>query len=554
MLSDLNPEKINTVEELRQGSVVLLNVVSNLQQENQELKTEVQQLKDEINRLKGEQGKPEVKANKKPSSDHSSEKERKKQPKPKPKRKKRRPHKEVKIDREEILVVPPEKLPADAVRKGYEEVVVQDVVLKTANVRYRKEKWYSPSQGETYIAELPQGYHGQFGPNVKALVLTLYYSAQMSESKIIEFIEQIGVNLSKGIVSTWLSETTERWEEEADEILRAGLASSSSHHIDDTSTRVDGVTHHCHILCNPFYTFYATRRYKNRLTVISVLQNSGESVYLYNEESDKWLSAFGVPKWAQTLVMGWTRGERLTEEEVTGRLSGELSQRLNSQQLARIREAGSLAAYHAQDEYPVIPILVSDDAPQFRHITAKQMLCWVHEGRHYKKLTPYVTYHQEILAGFLDEFWTYYHELNQYRAQPTEEEAERLKKRFDEIFGQKTDYDQLNHRLALTLAQKTELLVVLDDETVLLHNNPAELGARQRVRKRDVSFGPRSDAGRVAWDVFATVAETAKKLGVNFYDYVSDRIAEVNEMPALADLIRSFTVSANSTLVTSTEI
>ncbi len=105
MLSDLNPEKINTVEELRQGSVVLLNVVSNLQQENQELKTEVQQLKDEINRLKGEQGKPEVKANKKPSSDHSSEKERKKQPKPKPKRKKRRPHKEVKIDREEILVV-----------------------------------------------------------------------------------------------------------------------------------------------------------------------------------------------------------------------------------------------------------------------------------------------------------------------------------------------------------------------------------------------------------------------------------------------------------------
>jgi len=59
------------------------------------------------------------------------------------------------------------------------------------------------------------------------------------------------------------------------------------------------------------------------------------------------------------------------------------------------------------------------------------------------------------------------------------------------------------------------------------------------VRKRDVSFGPRSESGRVAWDVFMTVAETAKKLKVSFYDYIYDRIAEVNQIPPLADIIRS---------------
>lgn len=32
----------------------------------------------------------------------------------------------------------------------------------------------------------------------------------------------------------------------------------------------------------------------------------------------------------------------------------------------------------------------SDDAPQFKDITEELSLCWVHDGRHYKKLTPFI--------------------------------------------------------------------------------------------------------------------------------------------------------------------
>jgi hypothetical protein len=229
----------------------------------------------------------------------------------------------------------------------------------------------------------------------------------------------------------------------------------------------------------------------------------------------------------------------LTEDEVAAQLQGELSRRLNDQQLARIREAGALTAYYAQMRYPVIPILVSDDAPQFRHLAATQMLCWVHEGRHYKKLSPQVAYHQQILADFLEQFWAYYHRLQAYRADPDPEGAATLRSEFDTLFSQTTEYDQLNKRLAKTLARKEKLLVVLDHPEVPLHNNPAELGARQRVRKRDVSFGPRSETGRRAWDAFMTVAETAKKLEVSFYQYVWDRVSQTNAMPALADIIRA---------------
>ena len=72
-----------------------------------------------------------------------------------------------------------------------------------------------------------------------------------------------------------------------------------------------------------------------------------------------------------------------------------------------------------------------------------------------------------------------------------------------------------------------------------LHNNPAELAARQRVRKRDVSFGPRSPAGRKAWDTFMSLAETTKKLGVSFYAFVHDRISKLGLIPPLADIIRA---------------
>ena len=79
--------------------------------------------------------------------------------------------------------------------------------------------------------------------------------------------------------------------------------------------------------------------------------------------------------------------------------------------------------------------------------------------------------------------------------------------------------------------------MVLSHPDILLHNNPAELGARQRVRKRDVSLQARTQEGVGAWDTFQTLVGTAKKLGVNIYQYLYDRIAQTNTLPSLARLI-----------------
>lgn len=91
----------------------------------------------------------------------------------------------IEIDREEELVVDKRELPTDAQFKEYEPVVVQDIQIKTDNVRFWKEKYYAPSTGKSYLASLPTGYEGEFGPGLRSLVITLYYASGMTEPKII---------------------------------------------------------------------------------------------------------------------------------------------------------------------------------------------------------------------------------------------------------------------------------------------------------------------------------------------------------------------------------
>jgi FtsZ-binding cell division protein ZapB len=535
MLPGFNPNQITNLEGARQVILMLLNLVEELKQENESLRVEVQQVRDEINRLKGEQGKADIKAGKqgKAAGKHSSEEERRQA---KPHRKSSKVNK-IEVKREVKLSVERSQLPADAQFKGYEPVVIQDIHLQTDNVRFLKEKFYSLSQQRTYLAQLPAGYDGEFGPGIRSLVLTLYYGSEMTEPKIVEFLHNVGVLISEGQLSNLLIKKNEPWHQEKREIYRAGLASSSWQHSDETGTRVNGDNQHCHVVGNPLYTAYFTRPGKDRLTLIGLLQDVTEPPLLLNETTPTWLEQFDTPQWAQQIVATWPQGRSLPHSELTSLVQTQLA-RLNEQQQARVLEAAALSAYYQQTDVPIVPNLLTDDAPQFRFITRDHSLCWVHEGRHYKKLMPFIDYHQQLLADFRQQFWHYYHQLNAYRANPTPEKAAKLDREFDALFSQVTGYDELDKRIAKTKAKKDRLLKVFSYPEMPLHNNPAELAARRRVRKRDISFGPRTPDGVAAWDTFMTLAATARQLGISFYAYIYDRIAGAYALPSLADIIR----------------
>lgn len=531
MLTDFDPTQIQD-EGARQAIIRLLNLVEELKRENTALREEVQRLRDENNHLKGEQGKPTIKPGSKPSK-HSSETERR-QPKQWRKRDKIA---QIKIDREEVLKVDRSSLPDDATFKGYAPVVVQDLSIKTDNIRFLKEKFHSASQHESYLAALPAGYEGEFGPGLRALVLVQYYSCGMTEPKIQEFLVNFGIQISTGQISNLLSQPEPTWQQEKDAVYQAGLGSSEWQHVDETTTRVNGANHYCHIVCNPLYTAYFTRPAKDRLTVISILQNQSEPQFLFNQHTPTWLSGFAIPQWVQRQISQWPQDILLSRAELEERVQSQLS-RLNEQQQARVYEAAALSAYYQQTTWPIVPLLLSDEARQYAAITRDQALCWVHEGRHYKKLSPYLAYHQQLLTNFRGQFWGFYHQLQHYRASPTADLADRLRTEFDTLFSTTTGYDLLDQQIATTKTKKDRLLKVLDYPAIPLHNNPAELAARQRVRKRDISFGPRTPAGAAAWDTFMSLAATAKKLGVSFFAYVYDRVAKKYLLPSLAELIQ----------------
>lgn len=545
MVEDFDPKSIED-EGLRQVVTSLMNLVEQLSAKVTQQAEEIQRLRDENHRLKGEQGKPNIKPN--PKASLSSEKERRVS---KPHHKANK-HAQIKIDRVEVVKVDEDHLPVDAQFKGYEDVIVQDIEFRTENIRFRKEKYYSPSQKKTYLAALPTGYTGQFGPAVRAWVLTLYYADGMSEPKILDLLQTVGMSISAGQLSDMLIKDQGWFHAESAAVLKAGLASSSWQHLDSTGTTVNGKNEQCHILCNSLYTAYSTLPTKDRLSLLRVLQGGADPVFQVNDLALELLPQLGVTeKWCRMLPTLLPHDQTYTENQLDDVLDAHLPKQ-GATLRRSVKEALAIATYRTQTAYPVVALLLCDDAPQCNGLTVQLALCWIHEYRHDKKLTPRFLAHCQHLSQFAKDFWKLYRDLLAYRDSPSPADA--LRAAFDHLFGQSSGYDQLDERKALTLAKKEALLMVLSHPEILLHNNPAELAARQRVRKRDVSLQARTKEGIRAWDTFQTLLSTANKLGVNIYQYFYDRIAHTNALPSFAQLIKeradTLSLSASWSLVT----
>ena len=87
------------------------------------------------------------------------------------------------------------------------------------------------------------------------------------------------------------------------------------------------------------------------------------------------------------------------------------------------------------------------------------------------------------------------------------------------------------------MKKKESLLLVLVFPFLPLQNNPAELGAHVQTRMRDINLQTVGENGTKTKDTFTTIVQTSKKLGVNIYDYIYDRISQKFAMTSLANLI-----------------
>ena len=202
-----------------------------------------------------------------------------------------------------------------------------------------------------------------------------------------------------------------------------------------------------------------------------------------------------------------------------------------------VLEACAIIAYQANPAS--IQFLIADDAPQFKLIVKWLGLCWIHEGRHYKKMHPILPAHKQVLEAFREAFWNYYQSLLDYKINPSKQLSVELSEKFDLLFSKKTGYKKLDKQIELTSSKKSELLLVLRFPFLPLHNNSAELGARVQARNRDIHLHTMSKEGTKSKDTLDTLVQTAGKLRVNIFKYFLDRITKTYEMESLANTIRA---------------
>jgi uncharacterized small protein (DUF1192 family) len=519
----------------------LLNVIEALSADKASLADEVERLKIQLEQKKKAKttaNRDNDAPNQPPPANHSSEERRRKFDKKKRKPGiDRRSFKDLTIHKTVECPVDPATLPPDAVRLEDEIVIVQDIEIKPQNTKFQRQVFYSASQQTYYRGPLPPGCdRGDFSANLRALIVALKYCGNMSEPKIGEFLENFDVQVSRGSISNILTNSAADFEQDYHDLLVAGLSSTTYQQTDDTSARVNGAFWHTHILCNPFYTFYSTRPHKDRLAVLGVLQNTDDLHFRFGRETlELLLEEFSLPdKWQSRIA---ELGEVVFSAAELKTLLNDWFGERNQQLRTAIEQASAMVFYRHQSAVPVVRTLVCDDAGQFKLLTDQVALCWIHAGRHYEKLSPVVGRHAETLEAFRERYWEYYGSLQDYRAGPTEALAARLRLEFDELFSTRTGYDALDDRIAKTATKREELLTVLTDPSVPLHNNASELVARVSARRRDVSLHSRSARGARAMDIFTTLVQTSKKLGLSAYAYFRDRFRGTHELPSLSQSV-----------------
>ncbi len=506
----------------------LLNYIEQIRAERDELKAENQRLRDENAQLKGHSSQPKMKANQsEPDTDETPPKP-KHRPKPKGSSDQRPPRKKrIKIDRTETIALDRDQLPPDVQHRGYREVIIQNIIFKTDNVCYRLERFYSESVGQFYEAKLSAGLPGQsYGPELEALVIMFYYELRVTEGKILKMLQAQGLVISAGQISNILiKKHLALFSAERQTILEAGLQTTIYQQIDDTGARVAGVNHYFTVLCNPYYACFFTHRYKNQLTItnlLACLSTAPESI-----TAPLVIPAHVASTPAQTLLE--TEDSEVVEAKL-GPMAGTIPLAISAQK-------NNEPLLHPKPLSTYISILICDDAPQFHNQTEYRALCWYHEIRLFEKLSPFFDAHQVLLNQGLSDIWSFYERLEAYKLAPSETLKLELSADFDDLFAPTSGYDELNHRLALTLAKKRELLLVLDFPDIPLHNNESERAVREYVIKRKISNGTRTKEGTQAWEVFLSLVDTCRKNEVNFYQYVLDRISKANLMPSLASAV-----------------
>jgi transposase IS66 family protein len=504
----------------------LLEIISLQQDRIQQLEERTQQLEDEIARLKGLKGRPRIV----PSTLESPPRPPRDPDAKRPGSAKRSKTGQLTITEE--IVIPLPDVPSGARFKGYEDFVVQELILQPRVIRYRRERWLTPG-GQSVVAPLPAdvlpGSH--FGPDLICFILHQYHHQHVTQPLLLEQLRQLGIDISSGELSRILTEGKDAFHQEKAELLPTALAVSAYVQVDDTGARHRGHNGACTQVGNEWFASFASTESKSRLNFLEILRRP-HTDYVINEAAVAYWRRQKLP---EAVVDRLRRGRHVFVDRAAweARL-GQLG--ITQPRHVRIASEGALlGSLIAHGVSPGLAIL-SDGAGQYDVLV--HAACWIHAERPLARLIPYSEEHRAAIAKVRGQIWDLYQDLKGYRQRPVPSRRKDLEARFDTLCAQRTGFPSIDGVLKGMRTHRAALLRVLERPEIPLHTNLSEGHLRDYVKKRKISGGTRSELGRQARDTFASLKKTCRRLGVNFWAYLQDRVRGVGQVPRLAELIR----------------
>src|SRR6476660_5087174 len=177
--------------------------------------------------------------------------------------------------------------PPGSRRKGYQPYTVQDLVLSSRVVRYRRERWLTPD-GRELVAPLPPEVTGHFGPGVVRYVLMQHIQGQVTVERLLGQLRALGLRISKGEILAVLTAHKEAFHTEKEALLEAGLETAAWLTVDDTAARHAGHDEYTTHIGNDRFAWFATRSSKSRLNFLDLLR-AGHPDYVINAAAAAYL-------------------------------------------------------------------------------------------------------------------------------------------------------------------------------------------------------------------------------------------------------------------------
>ena len=511
---------------------------------------QIDKLEQEILKLKGETTKPKIKPSKmdEGSAENGDENGDDGDKSKKNKGPKRSKTEHLKIDA--TFNIHPDNIPEGSTFKGYRDVVIQNIKFETFNTCYRLAQ-YQTADGSYVSGQLPDGLNGcHFGNDLISFILYQYHHQHVTQPLLLKQLQDLGVELSSGRLSQFITDGLDVFHDEKDQLLQAGLSVSQYIHTDDTGARHDGKNGYCTHIGNELFAWFSSTESKSRINFLSCLGQGSDHFYVLNAGAFAYMEQQKLPPILLARLELEFQGEAVcslpladpADKVVRIETALDWEKWLNQQGIKtkrhrRIITEGALMGGLLAQGIPVTLSIVSDDAGQFN--VFDHALCWIHAERIINRLIPLNAEHVKAVDNTREQLWQIYRDLKAYKLEPTAIQAEDIKSRFKTMCGAKTAYVTLNLALQRMGNNQHELLRVLDKPYLPLHNNLSERDIRDYVKKRKISGSTRSEAGRRCRDTFASLKKTCLKHKISFWHYLKDRLLGENNIPPLPDFIRA---------------